>query len=114
MISTEAQRWVKLVIGCYTAEYYGYELETGPCTHTRHPSGQALAQAAQGGGEVIVSGGVQELWRCGTEEHGRWAVLVVDGQLHLVILEIFPTLMTLRFYDPRQFRGATRASHGAE
>ena len=29
-------------------------------------SGQALAQAAQGGGGVAVPGGVQETCRCGT------------------------------------------------
>ena len=27
---------------------------------------------AQGGGGVTISGGVQELWRCGTEGHGQW------------------------------------------
>ena len=32
--------------------------------------GQVLAQAAWGGGGVTVPGGVQELWRCGTERHG--------------------------------------------
>jgi len=31
-------------------------------------SGNALAQAAQGG--VANPGGVQEPWRCGTEGHG--------------------------------------------
>ena len=30
-------------------------------------SGDAVAQAAQGGGGVIVPGGVQELWRYGSE-----------------------------------------------
>ena len=33
-------------------------------------SGEALAQAAQGGRGVIVPAGVQELWRCGTEGRG--------------------------------------------
>jgi len=28
-------------------------------------SGQALEQAAQGGGGVIIAGGVQDTWRCG-------------------------------------------------
>ena len=32
-------------------------------------SGEALEQAAQGGGGVTVPGGVQERWRCGTEGH---------------------------------------------
>ena len=36
-------------------------------------SGEALAQAAQGSGGVTVPGGVQEVWRCGTEGHGQWA-----------------------------------------
>ena len=30
-------------------------------------SDDALAQAAEGGGELTVSGGVPELWRCGTK-----------------------------------------------
>jgi len=29
-----------------------------------------LAQAAQGGGGVTIPGGVQEMWRCGTEGRG--------------------------------------------
>ena len=29
--------------------------------------------AAQGGGGVTVPGGVQELWRCGTEGRVQWA-----------------------------------------
>jgi len=33
-------------------------------------SGNALEWAAQGGGGVTVPGGVQEMWRCSTEEHG--------------------------------------------
>ena len=32
-----------------------------------------MARAAQGGGGVTVPGGVQELWRCGTEGRGQWA-----------------------------------------
>ena len=31
---------------------------------------EALAQAAQGGGGVTIPGGVQEMWRCGTEGRG--------------------------------------------
>ena len=52
-------------------------------------SGNASAQAAQGGGGVTISGGVQEEWRCGTKEHGQWAVLVVDGWLGKIILVAF-------------------------
>ena len=33
-------------------------------------SGAAVAHAAQGGGGVIVPGGVQEAFRCCTEGHG--------------------------------------------
>ena len=41
---------------------------------TSYPkSGQALAQAKQGGGGVPVPGGVPEPRRCGTWEHGQWA-----------------------------------------
>ena len=36
-------------------------------------SGAAVAQAAQGGGAVTIPGGVQELWRCGTEGPGQRA-----------------------------------------
>ena len=36
-------------------------------------SGEAVAQAAQGGGGVTVHGGVQEPWRCGIEGCGQWA-----------------------------------------
>jgi len=32
-----------------------------------------VGTAAQGGGGVTIPGGVQEPWKCGTEEHGRWA-----------------------------------------
>ena len=53
--------------------------------------GEALAQAAQGGGGVTVPGGVQELWRCGTEERGQWAWW--DGlELDFGILEVFSNL----------------------
>jgi len=31
----------------------------------------ALAQATQGGGGITVPGGVQEMWRCGTEGCGQ-------------------------------------------
>ena len=35
-------------------------------------SGEAVAQAAQGGGGVTVSEGVQEPCGCGTEGCGQW------------------------------------------
>ena len=37
-------------------------------------SGEALEQAAQGGGGVTIHGGVREMWRCGTE--GTWFMAV--------------------------------------
>ena len=50
-----------------------------------------MAQAAQGGGGVTVPGGVQELWRCGTEERGQWAWW--NGlELDFGILEVFSNL----------------------
>ena len=36
-------------------------------------SGEALAQAAQGGGGVTIPEGVPEPWGCGTEGRGQWA-----------------------------------------
>ena len=36
---------------------------------------EALGQAAQGGGDVTIPGGVPELWGCGTE--GRDSVSMV-------------------------------------
>ena len=36
-------------------------------------SGEAVVQAAQGGGGVTIFGGVQEMCGCGTEERGQWA-----------------------------------------
>ena len=38
-------------------------------------SGDALTQAAQGGGGVTIPGGVQETRRCGTEG-ARWGLTV--------------------------------------
>jgi len=32
--------------------------------------GALYKQAAQGGGAVTIPGGIQEMWRCGTEGHG--------------------------------------------
>jgi len=34
-------------------------------------SGDAATQAAKGDGGVTIPGGDQEMWRCGTEEHGQ-------------------------------------------
>lgn len=33
-------------------------------------SGEGLEQAAQGSGRVTIPGGIQEMCRCGTKEHG--------------------------------------------
>ena len=52
-------------------------------------SGQALEQTAQEGGEVTVPGGVQEAFRCCTEDMVLWEILVIRGQLDSMILEIF-------------------------
>jgi len=35
-----------------------------------HGSGNASEQASQRGGGITIPGGVQEMWRCGTEGHG--------------------------------------------
>ena len=34
---------------------------------------QCSGTAAQGGRGVTVHGGVEEVWRCGTEGRGQWA-----------------------------------------
>ena len=39
--------------------------------------GEALEQAAQGGGGITVPGSVQELSRCGTERHDLESMMVV-------------------------------------
>ena len=54
-------------------------------------SGEALERAAQGGGRVTIAGGVQELWRRGTEGHGQWAWWDTLG-LEWMILEVFCNL----------------------
>ena len=51
-----------------------------------------LAQAAQGGGEVTVPGGVHEPWGCGTEGRGQQALVGVRGRLDYMILEVFSNL----------------------
>lgn len=54
-------------------------------------SGEALAQAAQGGGGVTVPGGVQEMWRSGTEG----CDLVVTDWMVSVIFSNFNISVTL-------------------
>ena len=36
-------------------------------------NGEAVAQAAQGGGAATIPGGVEEPCGCGTEGRGQWA-----------------------------------------
>jgi len=59
-------------------------------------SGQALEQAAQGGGGVTIPGSVQETCSCGTLGHGLVGMVVLGWQLDLMSLEIFSNLW---FYD---------------
>ena len=44
-------------------------------------NGEAVAQAAQGSGGIIILGGVGEPCGCGTEGRGRWVILVVGEHL---------------------------------
>lgn len=53
--------------------------------HFFSESGQALGPAAQGSDGVTDLGGVQEMWKCSTDDMVQWRRL----GLHLVILEIF-------------------------
>jgi len=54
--------------------------ETYPVQQGDVSYGEAVAQAAQGGGGVTVRGGVQEQCRCGTEGHGLvWSLAWVSG-----------------------------------
>lgn len=55
-------------------------------------SGQALAQSAHGSGRVTILGGVPELWRFGTEEHGLVGMVRMGQWLDKVILELFSSL----------------------
>ena len=55
-------------------------------------SGNALAQAAQGGGGVTVPGGVQETWRYGAEGRGLVGMVVMGWQLDQMILDVFSNL----------------------
>jgi len=50
-----------------------------------------MEQAAQGSGCVTIPGGAQEMFRCDAKGHGlveKWTVVVVDGQLDWMILEV--------------------------
>jgi len=55
-------------------------------------SGQALAQAAQGGGGVPIPGGVQKMCRCGTLGYGLAGMGGLGGWLDVMILEVFSNL----------------------
>jgi len=54
--------------------------------------GQALAQAAQGGGGVPIPGGVQKACGCGTWGHGLAGVVGLGGWLDSMISEVFSNL----------------------
>jgi len=54
--------------------------------------GQALEQAAQGGGGVPVPGGVQKTCRCGTSRCGLVGMVVLGGWLDSMVLEVFSNL----------------------
>ena len=54
-----------------------------------------MEQAAEGGGGVTISGGVQKTYRCGTSVYGLVGVILLGGWLDL-ILEVFYNLW---FYD---------------
>ena len=55
-------------------------------------SGQALDQAAQGGGGVPIPGGVKKTCRCGTSGYGLIGMVVLGGWLDSMILEVFSNL----------------------
>ena len=55
-------------------------------------SGQALDQAAQGGGGVTIPGGIQKMCRCGTSGHGLAGTGVLGWRLDLIILEVFSNI----------------------
>ena len=58
-------------------------------TGKTHDLGASLVWAARGGGRFTIPGGVQQLWRCGTEGCGHWAWWGCD---EVGILEIFSNL----------------------
>jgi len=53
------------------------------------PRRAVIGTGCPGGGGVTVPGSAQVMWRCGTEVHRQWAMVVVGGRLHWVILEVF-------------------------
>ena len=55
------------------------------------PFGQAMEQAAQGGGGFTVPGGVRGPWKCGTEGCGQWAWCGGLG-LDWMIIEVLSNL----------------------
>ena len=61
-------------------------------------NGEALAQAAQGGGGVTIPGGVPEPWRRGPEGHGQWTQWVEIGRGDLRGL-FQPDSVILWFYE---------------
>jgi len=80
----DERRWPQVVSG---------EVQVGygeKCLYWK--SGQALAQAAQGGGGVPISGGVQTPCGCGTWGHGLAGTEVLGWRLDLVTSEIFSNL----------------------
>ena len=62
-----------------------------------------LERAAQGGGGVTIPGGVQEMCRCDTKEHGQWATLVVGGWLDQMILKVFSNLNDSMIFQPQNY-----------
>ena len=61
-----------------------------------HKFGQALEQAAQGCGWVIIPGSVQKMCGCDTSGHGLAGMVVLGWQLDVMILGVFSSLW---FYD---------------
>lgn len=57
-------------------------------------SGQALKEAAWGGGGITVSGNVQKLYGCGTE--GYDLLGKIDGRWTVVIFQVFPTFTVIQ------------------
>ena len=55
-------------------------------------SGKALGQAAQGGGWVTITGGVQKTCRCGTSGYGLVGMVLLGWWLDFMILEVFSNL----------------------
>jgi len=51
-----------------------------------------LEQAAQGGGGVTISGGLQKTCRCGTSGYDLVGMVLLGGWLDLMILEVFSNL----------------------